>query len=125
MKVGEAVYVDAGCVEFLKSYGRSQNMHSTNPKIVRVNKAVARIEELLKKDETFHLKHTDGSVEELIVGETNTKAGYFQVYNTEPDLIRSFEMDYGRTHNIYALANWLLDRAEQPGEASEKFYKEL
>ena len=113
------IYVDANCVAFLESYGRAQN--SRDPKVVRVNKAVARIEELLSKDETFKLKHVDGSVEELIVGESNKQKGYFQVYNTEPDLICSFEKDYGRNHNIYALAHWLLNRANKPGAVSEKF----
>ena len=81
---------------------------------------IARMEEVLKGDGHITLTHNNGEKEDLIVGETN---GCVYVYNTEPDLITSFEIEGGpeaRDMNVKNAALFLYNAAKFNKKISEK-----
>lgn len=81
---------------------------------------IARMEEVLKGDGHITLIHDNGEKEDLIVGETN---GCVSIYNTEPDLIASFEIEGGleaRAMNVKNAALFLYDAAKLNKKISEK-----
>ena len=76
------------------------------------DKLVARLNEhFSKKEGELILTHKNGIKEPLIVGLVGTSV---MVYNTEPDLIRAFEIEgspAAKDMNIKAAAHWLYARS--------------
>ena len=69
---------------------------------------IARLKQVLSdKTGKITLTHKNGKKEDLIVGASNNCV---YIYNTEPDLIRSFEIEGGRDayeENVKSAARWL------------------
>jgi hypothetical protein len=82
---------------------------------------VARLKQVLSdKKGRITLTHDNGEKEGLIVGETN---GCVYIYNTEPDLITSFEIEGGqeaRDINIKNAALFLYNAAKFNKKISKK-----
>lgn len=78
------------------------------------NRLTARLKQVLDSEEKLVLRHRNGITEELIVGTTGDSVF---VYNTEPDLVRAFEVEGGpsaREINIAECAKWLYWRSFEP-----------
>lgn len=79
------------------------------------SRLVARLNEhLSNKKGELTLTHRNGLKEQLIVGLVNESVF---VYNTEPDLIRAFEVEGGQSAkemNIKDAAHWLYRRSFEP-----------
>lgn len=69
---------------------------------------IARLKQILSdKTGKITLTHKNGKKEDLIVGVSNNCV---YIHNTEPDLIRSFEIEGGRDayeENVKSAARWL------------------
>lgn len=82
---------------------------------------IARLKQILSdKTGKITLTHKNGKKEDLIVG---TSSNCIYIYNTEPDLIRSFEIEGGRDayeENIKSAACWLYRMSCNDDLISEK-----
>lgn len=82
---------------------------------------IARLKQVLNaKKGGITLTHKNGKKEDLIVG-TNNNCVY--IYNTEPDLIRAFEIEGGREayeENVRSAARWLYMMSFDDDLISEK-----
>ena len=69
---------------------------------------IARLKQVLSdKTGKITLTHKNGKKEDLIVGASNN---YVYIYNTEPDLIRAFEIEGecdAYEENVKSAARWL------------------
>ena len=82
---------------------------------------IARLKQVLNdKTGKITLTHKNGKKEDLIVGASNNCV---YIYNTEPDLIRAFELEGGREayeENIKSAACWLYRMSCNDDLISEK-----
>lgn len=74
------------------------------------DRLISRLTQIVNGDGSCELKHKNGKIEHLIVGEVN---GNVFVYNDEPDLIRAFEIEGpgAKELNITDAARWLYLRS--------------
>ena len=82
---------------------------------------IARLKQVLNdKKGGITLTHKNGKKEDLIVGAVN---GCISIYNTEPDLIRTFEIEGGceaYEENVRSAARWLYMMSFEDDLISEK-----
>ena len=82
---------------------------------------IARLKQVLNaKEGGITLTHKNGKKEDLIVGVSNN---YVHIYNTEPDLIHTFEFEGGHEayeENVKSAACWLYRMSCNDDLISEK-----